>query len=38
MKKIYHKKIWLTGKLQIRVEPHPIQLIKSNNDKKERIV
>ena len=34
MKNVYHKEIWRTGAVQIHMEPHPIPVIKSNNDKK----
>ena len=38
MKNALHKKIWRTGAVQINVDPHPIPLIKSNNDKNQKSI
>ena len=34
MNKVFHKKIWIIGSVQMHVEPHPIPLIKIKNDVK----
>ena len=34
MKNVFHKKKWNSGTVQVHVDPHPVPLIKINNNDK----